>query len=1005
MADIPKLSMIGTNKFEDDPIGAVYPEAPDFVVLGMQFFSSQGRIKRVALEDVCFVYSLTLYRFGQFLKQPIESGRCGDFKHDSLGHQFAEGFSFGDPLGLMILLRSVQGLQKFFVVQTNRITKGFIVFFCNFDLNGTPCGFQFSFQGLGHWFFLSGIYPSLLTKFGKVKSAAVTGLRIVQDKNDLNKSFVSKRNREGSSPLLTIHAEPGVDTPRDLLLAQDNRHIVQGCRLKYLRSFPQEDVQSFPSRHNQSIRQPAACFHPLQFVALYESWPYLILSLANFLNSVQISLYGSTQRMRAKDVPTHFLAFSSMPAHRSNTGKAPYFNYDFPFSVFLATGLSMILLLFLANFPASAATRTDRATIDGPLAMTQSLDEELLYLQEEKVVTAVRHEQPISESPSNIYVITAEDIRQSGATDIPTILRRVPGMEVMQTNGSEFNVSVRGNNQLFANKLLVLVDGRSIYEDGQALVYWKLIPVTLPEIQRIEVLKGPVSAVYGFNAFDGVINIITKSPEEMKGTTIQVGGGEFGTVSSAAIHAGVHGQLRYRLSAGWEQNQEWRNRNALGFHASKFNVFGEYTIGDSLLRMSGGLVDSTHLVTTSRVSTTGTDPNQAYVQVVYERPTFLVQAWWSETNTSQASKTHPFLANLIQVGLDPTLTPNTTFRGNTFNLVTQHQLEPSHTHRLTYGVNYRRNTIDSKIHSGFNREDRLGFYLQDEWHSTQVITTVAGLRLDLHSEINPTYSPRVAVIYKPTHGHTLRTTISIAYRQPTLAETNLDVRTVTMLPAPIPPSPPTTTVGSPNLKPEQIISYDVGYQGWFFRHRLRLRADVFFNHISDLINFSGDGIAVNSPAVDIWGGEAGIEFLPIHWLTGFANYAYQDIGQAIQGINRRAAPRFKINGGLRGMWNNGFSGEVTVYFVGANTVPITEAFTSFIPFGSTAPNPRVRSFTLVNLRGAYQFWNKQAEVAISVFNALNDRHKEHPLGDTIGSRVMGWLTVQLPAGTFNPLPF
>ena len=93
----------------------------------------------------------------------------------------------------------------------------------------------------------------------------------------------------------------------------------------------------------------------------------------------------------------------------------------------------------------------------------------------------------------------------------------------MQTTGTDFNVSVRGNNQLRANKLLVMVDGRSVFNDAQGFFLWKMLPVTLPEIKRIEVLKGPASVVYGFNAFDGVINIITKSPEEMKGTTLQFG--------------------------------------------------------------------------------------------------------------------------------------------------------------------------------------------------------------------------------------------------------------------------------------------------------------------------------------------------------------------------------------------------------------------------------------------------------------------------------------------------
>jgi iron complex outermembrane receptor protein len=115
--------------------------------------------------------------------------------------------------------------------------------------------------------------------------------------------------------------------------------------------------------------------------------------------------------------------------------------------------------------------------------------------------------------------------------------------------------------------------------------------VTLPEIKRIEVLKGPASAIYGFNAFDGVINIITKSPEEMKGTTLQFGGGEFGTISSAAIHAGTQGKFGYRLSVGQDQNQQWRNRNALAFRSYKFNVQTEYAMSSvSKLAISGGSI-------------------------------------------------------------------------------------------------------------------------------------------------------------------------------------------------------------------------------------------------------------------------------------------------------------------------------------------------------------------------------------------------------------------------------
>src|SRR3989475_10649332 len=114
---------------------------------------------------------------------------------------------------------------------------------------------------------------------------------------------------------------------------------------------------------------------------------------------------------------------------------------------------------------------------DTPEPPTEAMaSEELQLLKEEETVSiAVRHEQPISQAPSNVYVITDEDIRQSGAIDLPTVLRRIPGMELMQTTAAGFNVSVRVDNQTVANKLIVMVDGRSIYVVVYATVCSQLI--------------------------------------------------------------------------------------------------------------------------------------------------------------------------------------------------------------------------------------------------------------------------------------------------------------------------------------------------------------------------------------------------------------------------------------------------------------------------------------------------------------------------------------------------
>jgi iron complex outermembrane recepter protein len=614
--------------------------------------------------------------------------------------------------------------------------------------------------------------------------------------------------------------------------------------------------------------------------------------------------------------------------------------------------------------------------------------DDLRFLQEETVSIAVLHEQPISEAPSNVYVITDDDIRHSGATDLPTVLRRVPGLEVIQMTAADFNVSVRGDNQLRANKLLVLIDGRSIYEDIQGEVFWKMIPVTLPEIKRIEVLKGPASAVYGFNAFDGVINIITKSPDEMEGAHVQFGGGEFGSITSAAIYAGKHDKLGYRLSVGRDQSNQWESRSSLGFRVNKFNVQTQYDLSNfATLSVSGGLADANRYdgPITAPLTVQG-EPSQGYAKVEYNRPNFFLRAYWNRSSVPNMLQTNPLIGSFITI-TDPNGRSNQSRKWNSYNLSGQHTLEFGTSNRLSYGMDYRHNTVSSNFLDEFSREDRFGVYIQDEWQITKKLSTTGGIRLDLHKEINPTYSPRFAIIYRLLPDHTIRGTIALAFRPPTIFETHTDSRSVSF-------SGTAVLTGSRLLSPEEIVSYEIGYQGWFFKHRLRARADLFFNHISNLITSvekpvgSNMSTFVNGGKADIHGGEVGIEFWPLPWLSGFVNYSYQKIGQTLTGAIRRAAPDFKINTGLRGEWDNGLNAEVALHYVGGETYPTNILFS----FATPPVNSRVDSYALVNVRAGYRFWNDQLEASVSIFNALNDKHREHPLGEIIGSRVMGWVT-------------
>ena len=632
--------------------------------------------------------------------------------------------------------------------------------------------------------------------------------------------------------------------------------------------------------------------------------------------------------------------------------------------------------------------------------LPELMQEELLFLQEETVSIAAMHEQPISEAPSNVYVITQEDIRHSGATDIPTLLRRIPGMEVIQMSGADFNVSARGDNQPAANKLLVLIDGRSVYEDTLGLVYWKALPITLPEIAKIEVLKGPASALYGFNAFDGVINIITKSPDDYQGTIVQFGGGEFGTISAAAVNAAKYGDFGYRLSLGRDQNQQWRNRDTLAFRSHKLNLHTQYrTTPDSMISLSGGFVDVNRFdgFVTSVVTEASTLKN-GYVNALFKMNNFSIRGSYTRWEPTSLETINPLLSSFLVLA-DRHGDPEQELRRNQYDLEAQHALNFGSHDKLTYGINFRHNTASSNFLQGSPHENRLGFYVQNEWQPDSPITVITGVRMDLHTQIDPTYSPRIALIYKFDPDHSLRLSASWAYRPPTIFETHLESHG-TFFPLGCPPNCflafPNVLNGSENLKPEKIASYEVSYQGWYLKHRLRFRGSFFYNHVSNLIGqvLAANGTDLlfknNTGFADIYGVEAGLEFLFTSWLSGFTNYTFQEFSQSFsQEPEKRGSSRHKINAGLRGEWSNGLNGEIVFHYAGSSEYPINSSLASLGMLSS-----HIGTYTLLNIRGGYLFWKDKAEIAVSAFNALNDHHREHPLGDIIRSRVMGWLTLK-----------
>src|SRR5271154_1046638 len=156
------------------------------------------------------------------------------------------------------------------------------------------------------------------------------------------------------------------------------------------------------------------------------------------------------------------------------------------------------------------------------------------------VTSASRKEQKLSEVPAAIFVITQEDIYRSGATNIPDLLRMVPGLDVAQINPSTWAISARGFNGQYSNKLLVLIDGRTVYTPTFSGVFWDAQDVPLDLIGRIEVIRGPGATVWGANAVNGVINIITKSARDTQRGMVTANGGTLEHIGGAIGNRGAY---------------------------------------------------------------------------------------------------------------------------------------------------------------------------------------------------------------------------------------------------------------------------------------------------------------------------------------------------------------------------------------------------------------------------------------------------------------------------------
>ena len=175
-------------------------------------------------------------------------------------------------------------------------------------------------------------------------------------------------------------------------------------------------------------------------------------------------------------------------------------------------------------------------------ALVAANDPELLGADLSVVLTPSRLRQSLADTPASVTVITSDMIQRYGIASIPEALRLVPGMAVTQATGNDYRINYHGTNILVPRRMNVLIDGLSVYRPALAQVDWKELPVALEDVDRIEVTRGPNSVSYGANSMLAVVNIITKHPRDVEGTTITATRGSQGTANATARYSGKLGE-------------------------------------------------------------------------------------------------------------------------------------------------------------------------------------------------------------------------------------------------------------------------------------------------------------------------------------------------------------------------------------------------------------------------------------------------------------------------------
>ena len=500
----------------------------------------------------------------------------------------------------------------------------------------------------------------------------------------------------------------------------------------------------------------------------------------------------------------------------------------------LHCGATLLLLCGL-TVPAASAAPADQPPADMSFKDMAHLSiEDLMNV---KVTSASKKEERLSKAPAAIFAITSEDIRRGGFTSIPEALRAVPGLYVARINADWWSVSARGFSDYLNNKMLVLVDGRNVYDPSFGGVEWDQQELPMEDIDRIEVIRGPGGTQWGANAVNGVINIITKSAKATQGFSVAANSSpEEGSTGSVRYGGKVGGDLAYRV---FGKSEYWNP----GLTPAGAKAFDSWNMSQAGLRMDWDVSPKDGLTVEGRYYHGRIENETPYFSGPGLPESLLFERFVAEGGNVLARWHHTFSD---RSSTDTLGYCDWTDRGgiyyedrNTCDLELQHNYRLSQRHSLIWGGSVSSSGSGKppffmvSFTPALRRDTVVSGFAQYEFDVVQDrLTITGGSKLEHNPYTGFEIQPQVRGVWTPGKAYTIWGAVSRGVRVPSEFEYDGTYQL-----SQLPGSAPTylTIYGNSNLKAEVMRAYEMGYR-FQPSPRFALDADIYYNHYDNLVN-------------------------------------------------------------------------------------------------------------------------------------------------------------------------